>query len=91
MEPQILFPYGQEPTTGPYHDPDESSQHILTYSMVQSPSWEANWFAATQEIPLIFMEPEGSLPHSQTSATCPYAVPAQSSPHTHIPPPGDPS
>ena len=39
--------------------------------MVQSPSWEANWFAASQEIPRIFMEPEGSLPHSQASATCP--------------------
>ena len=26
---------------------------ILTYSMVQSPSWEANWFAASQEIPRI--------------------------------------
>ena len=37
------------------------------------------------------MEPEGSLPHSQASATCPYPGPAQSSPHTHIPPPGDPS
>ena len=53
--------------------------------MVQSPSWEANWFAASQEIPRIFMEPERSLPHSQTSATCPYPGPAQSSPHTHIP------
>ena len=39
--------------------------------MVQSPSWEANWFAASQEIPRIFVEPEGSLPHSQASATCP--------------------
>ena len=28
------------------------------------------------------MEPEGSLPHSQASATCPYPGPAQSSPHT---------
>ena len=37
------------------------------------------------------MEPVGSSPHSQASATCPYPVPAQSSPHTHIPPPGDPS
>ena len=37
------------------------------------------------------METEGSLPHSQASATYPYPVPAQSSPHTHIPPPGDPS
>ena len=31
------------------------------------------------------MEHEGSLPHSQASATCPYPGPAQSSPHTHIP------
>ena len=30
------------------------------------------------------MEPEGSLPHSQASATCPCPGPAQSSPHTHI-------
>jgi len=27
--------------------------YILTYSMVQSPSWEANWFEASQEIPRI--------------------------------------
>ena len=26
----------------------------VTYSMVQSPSWEANWFAASQEIPRIY-------------------------------------
>jgi len=31
MEPQILFPYGQEPTTGPYHDPNESSQHLPVF------------------------------------------------------------
>jgi len=50
------------------------------------------------------MEPEGSLPHSQASATCPYPGPTQSSPHNFIslcilrdasprntPPPGDPS
>ena len=67
------------------------SLQTLTYSMVQSPSWEANWFAASQEIPRIFTEPEGSLPHSQASATCPYPVTAQSSPHTHTQPPGDPS
>ena len=29
------------------------SIYLLTYSMVQSPSWEANWFAASQEIPRI--------------------------------------
>ena len=37
------------------------------------------------------MEPEGSLPHSQASATYLYPGPAQSSPYTHIPPSGDPS
>ena len=30
---------------------------ILIYSMVQSPSWEANWFAAIQEIPHISQNP----------------------------------
>ena len=38
-----------------------------------------------------FTEPEASLPHSKASATCLYPGPAQSSPYTHIPPPGDPS
>ena len=32
--------------------------HILTYSMVQIPSWEANWFAASQEIPRISWNPK---------------------------------
>ena len=27
--------------------------YLLTHSMVQSPSWEANWFAVSQEIPRI--------------------------------------
>ena len=30
---------------------------LLTYSMVQSPSWQANWFAASQEIPRISRNP----------------------------------
>ena len=30
----------------------------LTYSMVQSPSWEANWFAACQEISRISRNPK---------------------------------
>jgi len=59
--------------------------------MVQSPSLEANWFAASQEIPHISRNPQGSLPHSQASAACLYPGPAQSSPYIHIPPPGDPS
>jgi len=50
--------------------------------MVQSPSWEANWFEASQEIPRIFMEPEGSLPHSQG----PPPVPILGQPNpVHIP------
>ena len=43
------------------HDARQWTLSLLTYSMVQSPSWEANWFAASQEIPRIFMEPEGFL------------------------------
>ena len=31
---------------------------LLTYSMVQSPPWEANWFAASQEIPRISRNPK---------------------------------
>jgi len=30
----------------------------LTYSMVQSPSWEANWFVTSQEIPRISRNPK---------------------------------
>ena len=30
---------------------------LLTYSMVQNPSWEANWFAASQEIPRFLRNP----------------------------------
>ena len=32
--------------------------NLLTYSMVQSPSWEANWSAASQEIPHILWNPK---------------------------------
>ena len=32
--------------------------HLLTYSMVQSPSWAAKWFAASQEIPRISRDPK---------------------------------
>jgi len=31
--------------------------YLLTYSMVQSPSSEANWFAASREIPRISRNP----------------------------------
>ena len=32
--------------------------HLLTYSMEQSPSWEANRFSAIQEIPRILRKPK---------------------------------
>ena len=32
--------------------------HLLTYSMQHSPSWEANWFAASKEIPRILRNPK---------------------------------
>ena len=32
--------------------------YLFTYSMVQSPTWEANWFAASQEIPPISRNPK---------------------------------
>ena len=32
--------------------------YLLTYSIVQSPSWEANWFAASREIPRISRNPK---------------------------------
>jgi hypothetical protein len=57
--------------------------HLLTYSMEQLLSWEANWFAASQETPRVLWNPK--VPHSQAPATCLYPEPAQSSPHTHIP------
>ena len=42
-------------------------------------------FAASQEIPPHFMEPESSLPYSQVPATSPYPEPTQSSPHNPLP------
>ena len=32
--------------------------YLHTYSMVQRPSWDANWFAASQEIPRILWNPK---------------------------------
>ena len=52
-----------------YHSEDSSTlctllkipttcTYLLTYCMVQSPSWEANWFAASQKIPRISRNPK---------------------------------
>jgi len=38
--------------------PEDCKIILLTYSMVQSPPWEANWFAASQEIPRISRNPK---------------------------------
>ena len=68
--------------------------HIITYLLTP---WcrvlleKLTGLQLVKKFLVFFMEPEGSLPHSQASATSPYSGPAQSSPHTHIPPPGDPS
>jgi len=36
----------------------QDATYLLTYSMEQSPSWEANWSAASQEIPRILWNPK---------------------------------
>jgi len=38
--------------------PGRHRDYLPTYSMVQSPSWEANWFATSQEIPRISRNPK---------------------------------
>jgi hypothetical protein len=58
---------------------------LITNSTEQSLSWETTNFSASQEIPPHIMEPEGSLPRSQATATCPYPEPYQSSPCLPIP------
>ena len=35
-----------------------SLRKVYTYCMLQGPSWEANWFAASQEIPRISRNPK---------------------------------
>jgi hypothetical protein len=60
----------------------------LTHSMEQSPSGEANRFSV-KKFPPCFMEPEGTIPHSQSPAIYPYPEPDQSGPCPHIPLPED--
>jgi hypothetical protein len=57
--------------------------YLLTYSTEQSSSSEANSFSVSQKNYPHFMKPEGSLPHSQMSATCPYPEPHRSSTRPH--------
>ena len=52
------------------------------YSMVQSPSWEANWFAASQEIPHISRNPK--VHYRTQKCPPPVSILGQSNP-VHIP------
>ena len=55
---------------------------LITYSMVHSPSWAANWFAASQEIPRISRNPKVHyLTHNRPP---PVSILGQSNP-VHIP------
>jgi len=48
--------------------------------MEQSPSWEGNWFLASQEIPpILWNTNDFLLPHSPELASRPYSEPDQSS------------
>jgi len=60
----------------------EKFTYLLTYSIVQSPSWAANWFAASQEIPRISRNPKV---HYRTHKhRLPVSILGQSNP-VHIP------
>ena len=59
-----------------------SLSYLLTYSMVQRPSWAANWFAAGQEIPRISRNPKA---HYRThKRTPPVSILGQPNP-VHMP------
>ena len=60
MEPQGSLPHSQASATCLYPGPAQSSPYtyLLTHSMVHSPSWEANLFAASREIPHISRNPK---------------------------------
>jgi hypothetical protein len=66
--------------------------YLLTYSMEQSPSWEANWSAASQEIPGILWNPK--VHHCTHKRTPPVSVDMPACcviPLLETLPPGDPS
>jgi hypothetical protein len=63
------------------------------YLLHAAESFLRSWpvFAASQEIPHIFMDPKSSVPYSQVPATRPYPAPTPSSSHDPLQPPEDPS
>jgi hypothetical protein len=62
MEPEGSSPHSQARANCLYPGPAKSSSYLcvylLAYYMERSPSWEANWFAASQEIPRILWNPK---------------------------------
>ena len=58
------------------------SVSLLTYSLTYLLHGAESLRSQSRNSPH-FMEPEGSLPHSQVPATCPYPEPARSSPCPH--------
>ena len=64
-----------------YQRRNNTLTYLLTYSMVQSPSWEANWFATSQEIPRISRNPKV---HYRTHKRPPISIQGQPNP-VHIP------
>src|SRR5215469_4403505 len=68
-------------------------KHAEAYLLHGAKSFLRSWpvFAVSQEIPCIFMEPEGSLPYSQVPATRPYPELTPSRPHDSLQLSEDPS
>jgi hypothetical protein len=64
---------------------------LITYSMQQSLSWEANWFSASQEIPCFLWYLKVYYRIHKCPLTCPFPDPVPTSTHPHIPPTEDPS
>jgi hypothetical protein len=55
--------------------------------MVPDIIWKADCHSAFQKYPTFFMDPDGSLPCLQKTATGPYPEPAESSsPHRYLSP-----
>jgi hypothetical protein len=53
-------------------------QNLLTYSMEQGTSWEANWFAASQEFPHVLWNPK--VPHRTHKRPPPVSILSQPNP-----------